>query len=265
MATRLVLGVVLVVAAAGCSRDHGRGEDGGIDAEVGGDGGMCGAIRCEAGCTVVTGPDGCAMCRCEPVVETCATDADCVIAFDLAQCCGSCPWGYRADRVEAERCLVRAGDYFPADCRPAGCGDDCPAIDCAYPPRAACEGGMCVGVYECAASEVVFRNECTPRCTTHADCVIAEDVTQCCGRTCDAYPRALTDERPCWVAEGESGGGSCPVPPDHCAGLGCATMECPSDAHAACMNDFTCGFVEGPEPCPPGYVDVSGRCLAEGG
>src|SRR5690349_11738038 len=132
MATRLLFGFLLV-SALGCTREHGRGgEDAGIDAEVGGDASHCGAIRCKPGCDVVTGPDGCAMCRCEPPPpETCATDADCVIAFDLATCCPGCPWAYQRERVESDRCLSRAGDPFPADCRRDGCTPDCPAIDCA--------------------------------------------------------------------------------------------------------------------------------------
>jgi hypothetical protein len=41
-------------------------------------------------------------------------------------------------------------------------------------------------------------------------------------------------------------------------------MECPPAAHAACLGDGMCTLVVGAEPCPPGYLDVSGICFRFG-
>lgn len=258
--THQVLGVAAIAfVLGGCALEHRRDEDGGIPRDSGqSDGARCGAIRCLPDCEVVTGPDGCAACRCAP--SACATDADCTIAWDLSDCCGQCPGARLLDEVAADRCLVRDGDPFPTDCRPATCRDDCPAIDCAFPPRAACEAGACVPSFECRADQVLERNECVPRCATHADCVVATDAQRCCGRLCDALARTIAEERPCFVGPGESGA-DCPLPIDHCADLGCAVMECPESAHAACLDTGSCALVEGPEPCPLGYLDLSGRCV----
>lgn len=258
--------VVMLAACAGCAAHRERGDDAGIRTDSGADAGpMCGAILCMAGCTVVTGADGCAACRCEPPPPaTCASDAECVIAYDLTPCCGGCASAVTAARAAADRCLARYGDPFPADCRPSDCTDICPAIDCANPLRAVCAAGECVPAFDCAPGDVVFRSECVPRCASHADCAIATDLLQCCGRPCDAYPRALALDRPCWAIDGETGGG-CAVPPDACADLGCAFMECPAEAHAACLDDGTCAYVDTTAACPAGYEDAGGRCVLIGG
>jgi hypothetical protein len=253
MTARAFALAILCSAGSGCALHHGRGDDAGIPGASDAIAPTCPPIACADGCYDVVGPDGCNTCRCGPLA--CASDADCVVAFDLCDCCG-CPWAHTVWDVESAECLVQNGDGRPSAggaCRDRFC-------DCSWPPRAVCVAGACEPAYTCRPDQVLFRNECAPRCATHADCVVATDQEACCGGTCDAFPRALALDRACWAAAGESGV-SCPLDPARCDGLGCARTPCPDDAHAACMDDGTCVLVETPIACPPGSHESGGRCV----
>jgi hypothetical protein len=72
----------------------------------------------------------------------CLTDAQCVIATPLDECCG-CPRAYPIGIVAADPCLVRDGETPPLDC--GECFSDC--AECPVPAGAECQEGECVTEY----------------------------------------------------------------------------------------------------------------------
>ena len=180
--------------------------------------------------------------------ESCATDADCVIAIDTVDCC-NCTQAYTRARLEVDRCVVEASagvDSAPSDCmRPASCeGTQC---RCAAPPvRAICQNNRCVSVGPCSS---------------HADCTTAADYESCCGG-CEAYHVSVVmGDRCIATSQAES---ECAPPSGACDGLGCPSppLDCSSFDNAVCMRDGTCREGGPGGTCPPGFDDVDGRCFS---
>jgi hypothetical protein len=181
------------------------------------------------------------VCRCEP--PPCTSDADCVVATDIDECCGSCPWAYHVDDVRVDACLVRFGDPQPVTCQPEACPPSpCPAIDCAFSPHAACVAGECVGRSECPAGTVLSGTECIPACTTDADCVVATLVGGCCGSCAQSMHRELVASRPCLTTEDDPMPPECAPDLELCAAVDCPDVLCETPTTPRCGADGLCGF-----------------------
>ncbi|MEZ4339038.1 MAG: hypothetical protein R3B82_20665 [Sandaracinaceae bacterium] len=251
---------------AGSMDGGATGTDASTDASTGDAGFACVPVTCDLACMhgFRRGADGCEICVCNPPpVDTCAVDADCVIARVATGCC-SCEFGYPVAQVEADPCLVTRYETPPPGCLPDP--DFCAMVDCAAceaAVRAYCDAGTCRSSGECALGEVQIGLECVPACTSHADCTLAADYGQCCG-TCQAVPRGYLDLNECF-AERQSDS-ACAPPAGACDDLGCPSP--PSDCtafsgSALCMDDGTCREGGSDAACPPGYHDESSVCVAD--
>ena len=268
----VLLASIACLALTACGSSHGADRDGGARdgstaADAGGrdggqggdDAGACAAIRCPVECSLGVGSDGCPTCRCPE--GACTNDDDCVIARRLDLCCGECPRAVSRVETEANVCLARFGDPAPSSCYPATCGDE-PCLPEACAPGLAAECGPDNRCTErsCAPDEVEGPGgECVPRCTSHADCVMATHVVGCCYDCQGAYHRSLAAERPCLAtADG--------VPPSECMGDldFCSAADCPDidcvEGHAVCMDSGDCQVASDPLPCPPGSRDDGRVC-----
>lgn len=275
MSKVMVLPLVLLVGCGssftptdGGGLDGGAARDGatGTDAATGADAGFCPPLPCTIDCEhgFVRGADGCPTCACNPPpIDTCAVDADCVLARPSTGCCG-CEGGYARAQVDADPCLVERREPVPPGCRPDP--ELCARVDCAACEpvvRAFCDAGTCQTSGECAPGDVLYGLTCVPRCASHADCVMGADYGQCCGG-CQAAPRGYLDADPCFAERRADS--ACAPAPGSCDGLGCASP--PEDCGAfggavVCMEDGTCRETGSDGACPPGTHDESGVCVAD--
>ncbi len=85
--------------------------------------------------------------RCVP---RCATESDCVSAQRVSGCCAGVCQAYPRAVVEAESCLVTAGEDQPSECAPPPM--TCAAVDCADAPPCTDEMPVCMDG-QCTLSE----------------------------------------------------------------------------------------------------------------
>ncbi|MFK7985516.1 MAG: hypothetical protein AB8I08_05755 [Sandaracinaceae bacterium] len=153
-----VLPLLVVLSLVGCDDDRstvdaGRVDSGGSDAGPSVDaaidaGATCTPVTCELACMFgfVRDTDGCEICECAPEPDnSCTIPDDCGLA-ERPDCC-SCVEAYANSQIDADRCLVRAGEATPPGCEPDP--EVCAVVDC-IPCESAtsvnCEADVCTGV-----------------------------------------------------------------------------------------------------------------------
>lgn len=135
-----------------------------------------------------------------------------------------------------------AGDAV-VDATPDGAADatadaaTCAPVACTL----ACEFGFVRGPDGCELCECAPEPDAS--CTDDSDCVLARNVTGCCG--CEqAHPRTRVDSETCLVERGEAPVAGCLPDPEVCAVIDCAACEPVVRAlcdGGTCAGSDTCG------------------------
>jgi hypothetical protein len=168
----------------------------------------CGSCGPEMVCT----PYQCRLGTCRLLCDGCTNDADCVIAYDVTQCCPTCPAALPRTLVAAEPCLITHTESVPFGCRPSACSDGCEmpvcALDAQYARcvQSACMASRCPRGYTGDGCRPLTEAD-LGECRSSSDCIVVP-YAHCCGATKRAVNRLYLEEyhqHPEW----QSFSGSC--------------------------------------------------------